>query len=563
MNPEQQQILDQFYGHIRQAQDYVKQLLTHSDAGCQQMIAQNPTDAIPLSNALGAIEHQVKDVGRKTDDYWSQCYDAICERGSGEPAYSYGKRANRGFQTWIDHTWQRFDNHQRYVHTAAMWPLVQEALKKAASCPQCGAPIQRQHPERAESLTCNACRAVNQVLPEAAVAIYYASIPHVFAERESMDKRFAEDLLKDEWEAHRDAEYAARQERPDETIDYLRKREALQKDYWETYAAAKTKYEGGTPEDAKSLVDARMKFFYDDMNRNEVWRAANGMGDIVVKIPPHLENVDEWGPLRNDQWEENQVHESMLSEAISDPPRYTKLLAKLGYREPLHRALVQRTFNRYAEHYMNSNPDYHEKIGKAAMRAMTERTRMAAEEMSGEGGALAPIEGITIIQCGEIYAKQANQSPDDFLKTLAQLGLDREKWDRVSKQWLDRMSKDTTGAIATEYSKGFMGAGQGKFGAAGQAAGAAMEQGGWGQQAAAGAEPVPFETYAEISGAMAAWSKQGKDISAGLHKHFQMTAQDVSSISMFWSSKMMQDMSSFDRLSKLTAQFEQKWMAIA
>ena len=77
------------------------------------------------------------------------------------------------------------------------------------------------------------------------------------------------------------------------------------------------------------------------------------------------------------------------------------------------------------------------------------------------------------------------------------------------------------------------------------------------------AEPIPFEKYAEISGAMAAWSKQGKDISAGLHKHFQMTAQDFSSVSMFWSQKRMQDMSSFDRLSKLTAEYEQKWMQIA
>ena len=562
MNPEQKQILDQFYAHIRQAQDYVKQLLAHSDAGCQQMIAQNPTDAMPLSNALGAIEHQVKDVGRKTSDYWSQCYDAISARGESEPAYTYGKRAERGFRTWLEHTWQRFDNHQRYVHAASMWPLVQEALKKDAPCPRCGAPIKRQNPQRAESLTCNACRSVNQVLPETAVAIYYATIPHVFAERESMEKRFAEELLRNQWEDHVDAEYAAKGDRPEETIEYLRQREAMNKDYWQTYAEVKVKYEGGTPEDVKSLVDARMKFFYDDMGRNEVWRRANGMGEIVVKIPPHLENVDEWGPLRPDQWEENQVHETMLSMTISDPPAYNQLLAKLGYREPLHRALVQKTFARYMDHWMTNDPQYHDKIGKAAMRGMTERTKLMAESMKGEGGALTAIEGITIEQCGQLYAKQANQSPDDFLKTLAQAGLDREKWDRVSKGWIDRMSKDTTGALATEYSKGFMGAGQGKFGAAGQAAGAALDQG-FGQAAPAGAEPIPFEKYAEISGAMAAWSKQGKDISAGLHKHFQMTAQDFSSVSMFWSQKMMQDMSSFDRLSKLTAEYEQKWMQIA
>jgi hypothetical protein len=562
MNPEQKQILDQFYGHIRQSQDYVRQLLAHADAGCQQMIAQNPIDAMPLGNALGAIGHQVKDVQKKTDEYWSQCYDAIAARGNGEPAYSYGKRALRGFDLWVEHTWQRFENHQQYNHAAQMWPLVQEAMKKPAPCPRCGAPIQRQNPHRAESLTCNACRSVNQVLPEAPVAAYYAAIPHLYAEKVAMDKRFAEELFRAQWEDHVDAEYAAKGDRPEETIEFLRAREAMTKDYWTTYAETKAKYELDNKEEPKTLVDARMKFFYDEMGRNEVWRRANGMGEIVVQIPPHLENVDEWGPLRPDQWEENQVHETILSMEISDPPKYHAMLAKLGYKEPLHRALVQRTFARYADHWMTNDPMYHDKIGKAAMRGMTERTKLAAEAMSGEGGALSPIEGITIIQCGQLYAKQANQSPDDFLKTLAGAGLDREKWDRVSKAWIDRMSKDTTGALATEYSKGFMGAGQGQFGAAGQAAGDAMQQGGWGQQAPAGAEPIPFEKYAEISGAMAAWSKQGKDISAGLHKHFQMTAQDFSNVSMYWSQKMMQDMSSFDRLSQLTTQYEQKWMAI-
>jgi len=61
---------------------------------------------------------------------------------------------------------------------------------------------------------------------------------------------------------------------------------------------------------------------------------------------------------------------------------------------------------------------------------------------------------------------------------------------------------------------------------------------------------------------MAAWSKQGKDISAGLHKHFNMTAMDFSAVSMYWSTHMMQDFSMMDRLSKLTADAERKWLSI-
>jgi hypothetical protein len=162
-----------------------------------------------------------------------------------------------------------------------------------------------------------------------------------------------------------------------------------------------------------------------------------------------------------------------------------------------------------------------------------------------------------------VQAKQANMQPAAFQQLLAQHQMDQAKWERVQKGWIDKMSKDTTGAVATEYSKAFMSAGQGQYGAAGAAAADAMGAGGIGVQApAAAAEPLSFEKYAEISGAMAAWSKQGKDISAGLDKHFKMTAQDFSNVSMYWSSKMMQDMSSFERLSQLSTKYEQQYLAM-
>ncbi len=74
---------------------------------------------------------------------------------------------------------------------------------------------------------------------------------------------------------------------------------------------------------------------------------------------------------------------------------------------------------------------------------------------------------------------------------------------------------------------------------------------------------VPFEKYCEIAGAMNAWTKQGKDISAGLHKHFQMTAMDYSNISMYWTQKMMADLSMFDRQTQLQNHYEQRYLQMA
>ena len=94
-----------------------------------------------------------------------------------------------------------------------------------------------------------------------------------------------------------------------------------------------------------------------------------------------------------------------------------------------------------------------------------------------------------------------------------------------------------------------------KSGAAGAAA-----QTGWNGSAAGGPEPISFEKNAEIAGAMAAWSKQGKDVNALLHSTFGMTAMDLSQTSTWWMTQMMADLPKFDVYNKLTAQYEAQYM---
>jgi hypothetical protein len=567
MNPQQQQIMAQWNQTLQQTGAQLQQLLQQAGAGCQQMIAQNPVDQTPLGNAMGAIEHQVKDMKSRVSDGFSQAYDRVCEAGDGEPSYSHMKRALRGFERWFDDQWQRFDAHWRVEHFRGMWPHVQQALQKPAACTRCGGPLQRATPHKSESITCAACHTVNQVLPEAVVATYYGGMPHYFAEVAVIDKRLAIQKFKDDWEDYRDAEFAADRDRPDEPLDRLKQREQMEKDYWTTYAEARVRYEGGTPEDVKTLVEARMKqAFYDEMNMNDVWRQAHGMQSVIaqVSVPQHLANVDEWGPLNPHQnpnaLEDNWVHEQLLSEAMREPERYNALLKQLGYHDATHRALVHRTFNRHYEGYITS-AEGQQLVTRAAMRAMNERMKYATAGAAASG-LLDPIEGVSLQVYAGLQAKQAGVAPEAFMQLLAQHQMDRPKWDRVAKAWIDRMGRDTTGAIATEYSKAFMG--QGQFGAAGQAAAQNMASGQVGLQgpAAAGAEPMTFDRYCEVSGAMAAWSKQGKDISAGLHKHFNMTAMDFSNVGMYWSQKMMADMSMFERQSQLVQQYEQKYLSI-
>ena len=81
MNPQQQHIVAQWNQHLQQTGAQLQGLLHQANQGCEGLIAQNPTDSIPLNNALGAVEHQFKDLKSKADDAFSHFYDQVCNAG--------------------------------------------------------------------------------------------------------------------------------------------------------------------------------------------------------------------------------------------------------------------------------------------------------------------------------------------------------------------------------------------------------------------------------------------------------------------------------------------------
>jgi hypothetical protein len=305
INPQQQQLLADWQKNLQGASGHVYQLLQQAAAGSEQMIGQSPTDPTPLRNALAAVGHQVDGVRRQISDSFSAWYDRICAAGDGEPSYSDMKRAMRAFDRWCEETWMKFELHWSAEQLRRMWPLVQQAMAKPAACTRCGRPLQRTTPHKSETITCGGCNSANQVMPEMIVGTYFASISHPFAQQIAIEKRFACERMKDEWENIRDASHAAGQERPDEPIERLRQYEQMEKDYWTTYAEAKVKLEGGNPADAQSLVDARMKNVHEYLNRKDVWRQATGAAPMHTALPDNLRDVDEWGPLRPEQLEDN------------------------------------------------------------------------------------------------------------------------------------------------------------------------------------------------------------------------------------------------------------------
>ncbi len=174
-----------------------------------------------------------------------------------------------------------------------------------------------------------------------------------------------------------------------------------------------------------------------------------------------------------------------------------------------------------------------------------------ADAMSGAGGALEPVEDVTCEQWAHINAAIANGG--DLKKLVAEAGMDRPKWDRVSAEWTARMQSDTSMAISVVYGNAFSSAGQGQFAAQ---AGHAASVGVGGDLSD---EPVPFERYCEIEAAMSCASDRGEDVNE-LLKSFGMSAMEWGQIGMFWSKKTQQEAMKYHALyteysAKYTAQY--------
>jgi len=155
---------------------------------------------------------------------------------------------------------------------------------------------------------------------------------------------------------------------------------------------------------------------------------------------------------------------------------------------------------------------------------------------------LEPVEGVNVDQWAQVAAGAtklpANSTPAQFAQYLAKFGLDKAKWDRVSAEWTNRMSQDTSMVITTAYSKAFAGS-------MGVTAG--------------GAEPCTFEKFMEVMVAQEAWSKQGMDVNAQLQTTFGINAATYGAWSAYWSPKMATDVQLIGQYDGLRSRFLQKY----
>lgn len=283
-------------------------------------------------------------------------------------------------------------------------------------------------------------------------------------------------------------------------------------------------------------------------------------------VPP-AQWQDEWGPVSKDDFDTFWWHKTEFDMLhAGDAEEAERKVQSFGYRDMGHFFQVEHTFLKYYGHPHSPGAvnleDFmwdQERVSKAAMAGMMKmQEAKSAAALAANPELLAPVEGVDLDTYAKLAAASATgTTPEQFNAMLAQHGIDMAKWQRVNSTWTDRMAKDTTQAITTAYAKAFANAGSGQFGGAAQAAGQVMGTTG----EAGGSEPVPFEKLCEIQGAMTAWSKTGQDVNAMLKHTFGITAGDWSNISMWWMTKMMNDLSLMTRYNEEAERYEAQYSA--
>jgi len=269
---------------------------------------------------------------------------------------------------------------------------------------------------------------------------------------------------------------------------------------------------------------------------------------------------DNWGGMNSNDFDEFMFRYFTVEEAEGEGD-LAQALSQFGYKSKQEWLHIICTFFRY--HFGQggkiprddvdinfSDPAWTQAGYNARMRQQQANQQQA---MQADPNLTAPVEGVTVEQwaaaSAQIAALAAN--PTAMAQALAQLGMDKAKYDRINAAFQQKMQGDTTGSIATIFGKAFS-----------QAQGM---QGGYGMGAVDGSakqlgqEPVSMEKYAEINGAMSAWAEQGADVNANLQQVFGIAPAELSKYGAYWSTKFTSDIQLMQTYGEMLEKYSQRY----
>ena len=273
----------------------------------------------------------------------------------------------------------------------------------------------------------------------------------------------------------------------------------------------------------------------------------NGETYNIPKTWQNIDNAEEWfHQLERAKWAQinNAVKYPPMTDADGEEidPQFVVLMKEYEVESPAQWSAFSVGYSSKIWNTENEDPTAFlfkmSNIGRQKMIATNAVTE------SAEGGVLAPIEGISC----ELWAKaNARLASGGTLEEAYQIcGCDAAKWDRVSAEWLARMSNDTEFKIMPIYSAAFNTSATGNM-----VVGSETND-----------ETISFEKFIEAMAAQDVLGRQGRDAQSVL-ADFGMTVADYSNISSHWFGKMAGDMNLAIKFSELQNEYTQKYEAMA
>jgi hypothetical protein len=271
MNSTQKGLWERWQGFLSKIEERKNEILAEAEEGLAELIGAYPDDPMPLGNALQGLRFRFEELKKKVDDTWEQAVEPKFEEADAGGFLDAGLDSKQDFLLGIDEAWAAFEARMNGVFYKRLRPRAEALLGKPVECMYCRAELDIPVPHESVSLTCPFCHAVNQIMPETAVAIFFSGAPDAIAAEAAMPLRYEIERFRIGVDRKRRASGWA-----NEPVESLDRWEAMERAYWEKYAAVKGEA-AGLPPDAE-LVASRMEWFRKfTLMTNQQWRKAKGI----------------------------------------------------------------------------------------------------------------------------------------------------------------------------------------------------------------------------------------------------------------------------------------------
>ena len=272
MTTEQEGLWGRFTGFLAKIDERQKEIFAEAADGLREIIEAYPEDPMPLGNALQGLRFRLAELKTKVDDTWSKQIEDKFRAADTGGFWDRGLDHKADFLQSLEEAWNLFEAKMQGEFYRNLKPRAEAQLKKDVPCVGCGGTLLLPVRHEAVSVKCPFCNAVNQVLPEAAISMYFLGGPLALATEEALPLRHAV-------ERFRIAAYRARRSPNgwlNEPVESLDRWEAMERAYWQRYvdvAAAAS----GLPRD-QALVESRMQSFRElSLLTDQRWRKAKGL----------------------------------------------------------------------------------------------------------------------------------------------------------------------------------------------------------------------------------------------------------------------------------------------